>query len=170
MARYHLSITHIAVSMLALLLLAAGCGTSSTANFIHVKLDHGPLPALGGNLTLRATVDSIVDGSDAEVVFYLPSGVVITNGQVRQKVKIQKNTSQIYEIQIQLVQPGEQFIQAGAIIHQGGEGLAGGYDSLYLEVSDTETVVRKDSLTPTPTNEGIVTDIHIEDLPTPTPE
>ena len=162
MTRYHPSIGHIVTGLLVLLLLAAGCGSTPAQSGVRVRLEHGALPALGGNLTLRATVDSIVDGSDAEVVFYLPSGVVITNGQVRQKVKIQKNTSQIYEIQIQLVQPGEQFIQAGAIIHQGGEGLAGGYDSLYLEVSDTETVVRKDSLTPTPTTEGIVSSIRVQ--------
>lgn len=81
---------------------------------------------------------------------------------------IQKNTTQIYEIQIQLVQPGEHYIQAGAIIHQGGENVVGGYDRFYLEVTDTETSIREDSLTPTPTTDGIVTNIHIEDLSTPT--
>lgn len=168
MARYDQTIARIAVILVVLALLIAGCGGTPAQPGVHVQLEHGPLPSLGGVLTVRAIVDSVIDGPDSEIIFYLPAGVRVTSGQERQKVQIQKNMTHIYEIQIQLIQPGEHYIQAGAIIHQGGENLVGGYDRFYLEVTDTETIIREDSLTPTPTTDGIVTDIRIDDLSTPT--
>lgn len=74
MARYDYTIARIAVALVILALLVAGCGATPAQPGVHVQLEHGPLPPVGGVLTVRAIVDSVIDGPDSEIIFLSACG------------------------------------------------------------------------------------------------
>lgn len=159
-------------ALVALVTLVMVVGCSSPINpeaFIDVKLEHGSLAPLGGTMTLRAVVNAYIDGPNTEITFTIPPGVVVVNGQPHQNVYLHKGEQRTFEIQVQLTQPGEQRIDVGAVIHQGPDSLVGDYDALYFEVSKAGTEVRKESIIPTPTLEGLNQRERLRQLVTPTP-
>jgi hypothetical protein len=130
-------------------------GGSSASPGVNVRLETGATAPLGGTMTLRMTVVTTSDGPNAEIVFDLPPGVVPADGQARRQVQFKKGVSQTFELQVKLVEPGEHMINAIASIYHDDGGQRGNLDRLYLEVGATKTEVRRESLTPEPTSEGM---------------
>lgn len=120
-----------------------------------VSLEHGPLVPLGGTMMLRAVVRPPFDGPDSEIIFDIPPGLVIVRGQAQQHVSLRADETRAFEIQVRLDQPGEHRVAVQANVRQGTSASSVNYTSFYLEVSDTGTEVRQESINPTPTLEGL---------------
>jgi hypothetical protein len=149
------------VALVAVVLVAAGAyfalgrGGSSASPGVDVRLETGATAPLGGTMTLRMTVVTTSDGPNSEIVFALPPGVVSADRQVRRQVQFKKGVPQTFELQVKLVEPGEHMINAIASIYHDDGGQRGNLDRIYLEVGATKTEVRRESLTPEPTAEGM---------------
>jgi hypothetical protein len=106
-------------------------------------------------MLLRAAVMTTFDAPNVEVYFELSSGITALKGDLRHKIAMLKNKTQVFELQIQVMTAGEQRVGVGAIVTDEGGGLRGDYDHFYLEVGEYNTVIRQSSITPLPIPEGM---------------
>jgi hypothetical protein len=122
---------------------------------ITVKLIADQTAPLGGTMLLRAAVMTTFDAPNVEVYFELSSGITAIKGDLRHRIAMLKNKTQVFELQVQLVTAGEQRVGVVATATLEGGGLRGAQDRFYLEVGEHNTVIRQYSLTPTPLSEGM---------------
>jgi hypothetical protein len=159
----------VVVALVAVVLVAIGAyfifnsrtnGGSATSP-VHVRLEPLQLASAGETMTFRATVMTTSDMpnteiySNTEVFFDLSSGITVVGGQLRHQIHLEEDVPQSFELQIQIAEPGEYRVLAVANSYDEYRNSFGGSDRFYLEVGTTGTQVRKDSLTPEPTSEGL---------------
>jgi hypothetical protein len=119
-------------------------------------LETGPLAPLGGIVSLFFTVLPALDAPAAEVVFELPSGIIVMHGHIQQQIRLAANVEQTVELQIQLSEAGTQRIWAWATVTEEGGGQYGSGGQLFLDVSKTKTELLPEAPTPAPSTPSTV--------------
>jgi hypothetical protein len=103
-------------------------------------------------MAVRLVVIPLIDASNVEVFFSLPSGIVPVAGRTQQWVNLRRGDPRVFDLEMLLLDPGDQSVVGGAMAPHmsGAEALqAGALTRLLLQVGPDATTVQE---IPTPSS------------------
>jgi len=121
-------------------------GAGKPQSPVHSRLTVNSVQGVGGTADLILTICSEIDGPTTEVLFNLPDGIQLIEGQQKQYISLKKEEVLSIQIKVKLLRVGEQKILAGATIQLGnGNGIRGASDAVFLDVMPNKTVIRREA-------------------------